>query len=912
MPPPNPVARARSVLAKKPSSRSISPKALSSGAQPLKKPHVSPIIANKSSIIARLKSSVSLESSDDPFKAPRDPSLPPSLQDGNKSDDAIIAGDSATSSGAPKKMDAKKKDPISTSVINKKNDHVLVHEDDQKKEGADVPSGPAQVDLTGSHVDRRKEKKDVSQGKRGNGDAPSVPSAPPPGPSSLDDDDMSHQSSRSSKTHGDPSGNATPHKVLRRAFSTTMLPHAHAPLSMTSSDARMGENGDEPEESLPTVPPTSNPIKHAKAFTPHGALPNGFPEARDLTVDVQANKLPIRGQSRFSRIDLVSNDPPMYLDNIPLPPADLLRSLSPSPQLLLSGDWLPYGGFLRSLSIADVGSLEWTKLIGLVSFLMLPAFSPFTDEGPFLSHNTYVKHLVNMLREAKKQNKTTTVWLAYTSRSNVPGAELATLLDRRIDLIPSLPFLFLSVVCLVIHLGQRHHETLEVIDSPSCHDMPLIIFQLTSAQLPKGHVPKVVEFYPRLYVADPNSDSPLFTPVQSLFQIRLDVPNEITRTIDGADTHWSISGSLPLMLLINGLSPDDSSTILHKLTAPRITKSHWPVAVSSATDGFKVYDFHVPLEVLAKFYEEQMALADMDVHFGLLHSSIKEASVIVTHQPPFRKGAPRRSKMPANEIRTAIEMNPHLKKKLEFVIFLNKYDVLVMVKEDILLQPTIQEIEELGDMLVISAVTHQRVHARDVVRSVEASYALVRFSPAFSVPDVLQSVATFGPVHSHQLFQQAGLLLIRYQANESAYAAFGATLPGPVFITSGSVSMDLTTSLTDRLERLRLAPLPPPQLNESNLAAIPPMSSLNIPDMIRTAPDLSHVFPLPSIQGTDQEDDRMTGQVKRSRGDDGETHSEALSQKPGFRPPPPASIYLHPSYIFAFFRQGSVTMSSTC
>ena len=74
----------------------------------------------------------------------------------------------------------------------------------------------------------------------------------------------------------------------------------------------------------------------------------------------------------------------------------------------------------------------------------------------------------------------------------------------------------------------------------------------------------------------------------------------------------------------------------------------------------------------------------------------------------------------------------------------------------------------------------------------------------------------------------------------------------------------IESKLTDRLERLRLAPLPPPQLNESNLAAIPPMSSLNIPDMIRTAPDLSHVSPVPSIQGTDQEDNRMTGQVKRS------------------------------------------------
>ena len=76
-----------------------------------------------------------------------------------------------------------------------------------------------------------------------------------------------------------------------------------------------------------------------------------------------------------------------------------------------------------------------------------------------------------------------------------------------------------------------------------------------------------------------------------------------------------------------------------------------------------MYDFHVLMDVLAKFYEEQLALADMDIRFGLLHSSIKEASVIVTHQPPLKKGEPRRSKMPANKIRTAIEMNPNLSKE---------------------------------------------------------------------------------------------------------------------------------------------------------------------------------------------------------------------------------------------------------
>ena len=261
-----------------------------------------------------------------------------------------------------------------------------------------------------------------------------------------------------------------------------------------------------------------------------------------------------------------------------------------------------------------------------------------------------------------------------------------------------------------------------------------------------------------------------------------------------------------------------------------------------------------------------MALADMDICFGLLHSSIKEPSVIITHQPPYRKDAPRRSKMPANEIRTAIEMNPHLSKKLEFAVFLNKYDLLVMVKEDILLQPTIQEIEELGDMLVISVVTQQRIHARDVVRSVEPPHALVHFSPAFSLPDVLKSVATFGPFHSDQLFQQAGLLLIRYQANESAYAAYGATLPGPVFVTSGTYELDLVDSISQRLDILRLSTLPQPALNESNLAALSPMSPLDLPNLIGpTRTDDAPKSPAPSMHGLDHDDERMTGQVKGTR-----------------------------------------------
>ena len=359
-----------------------------------------------------------------------------------------------------------------------------------------------------------------------------------------------------------------------------------APFSVaTSASSECGDGRISPVASMSFIPLPSNTIKRTKLSLPHRVLPNWFPEARDSTAEVNANKLAVRAQFRFSRIDLVSSDHSLYLDSTPLPPANLLLPLTPPPQILLSDDRLPYPGLLRTLWVADIHGLDWSKLIGLVSFLLLPASSPFQDEGPFLAHKTYVKNVVNMLREAKKQNKVTRVWLAYMSRSNVADAELPTLLNRRIDLILSLPFLFLLTVCPVIHLAYRHSYSRGIIDSPSPHDIPVIIFQLTSSQIPKGHVPNVVEFYPRTHSDDTCPEKPLFTPTQSIFQIRLDVPTEIIRTIDGQEIKWNITGSLPLMLLINGLSPNDSSTILHNLSAPRITNTHWPVAVSSPPRG---------------------------------------------------------------------------------------------------------------------------------------------------------------------------------------------------------------------------------------------------------------------------------------------------------------------------------------
>ena len=97
-------------------------------------------------------------------------------------------------------------------------------------------------------------------------------------------------------------------------------------------------------------------------------------------------------------------------------------------------------------------------------------------------------------------------------------------------------------------------------------------------------------------------------------------------------------------------------------------------------------------------------------------------------------------------------MNPPLYRKFAFLVLLNEYSLFGMIHEPMLIQPTVQEVENLGDLICVSVHTEQRVFAKEVAKVVEPPFTLVRFSPTFSVKDVLKYAASFGPVQSHQLF----------------------------------------------------------------------------------------------------------------------------------------------------------------
>ena len=423
-------------------------------------------------------------------------------------------------------------------------------------------------------------------------------------------------------------GIRTPKKLVRDAFVTLSKP----PVPLAARPAKLESEPEScfraPAPRLPTLPVhvISDPV-----FRPHKTLPTGFREPRDLCKDVQAGKIPVRRQSRFSMVDVLTPASLAYHDTTPLPPPWLFASLNPVPGILLYGDGLPYKGFFQTLLHCGFGLHGVHQIHRPDNFCHVAVIRPFKDEPPFFSHKTIVRQVVSLLQQAKKQYKTTKVWLAYVTRSNVADSSVATLLDRRIDLIPALSFVYLTVVCPIIHLASRDSTTNTIVENVSPLDQPLILMHLTFNQLPKKHHAETVDFFPRLTPTE--TGDKVYEPHPSLFQLRIDVPNKVVLDVEGTEVVWDITGTLPLMLMLNDLGPDDTSTVLRDMMIQRITKDHWPIPVNPSPDTHKIFCFDVPLDVLSRFYEDQDALGEMRVSMGLLHESVKDNALVITHQP---------------------------------------------------------------------------------------------------------------------------------------------------------------------------------------------------------------------------------------------------------------------------------------
>ena len=136
-------------------------------------------------------------------------------------------------------------------------------------------------------------------------------------------------------------------------------------------------------------------------------------------------------------------------------------------------------------------------------------------------------------------------------------------------------------------------------------------------------------------------------------------------------------------------------------------------------------------------------------------------------------------------------------------------------------------------------------------------------------------------MENNQLSQQAGTVLIRYQGDASAEAAYGATLQGAVYRGSRTSAREAALTLEQRLASLDLASLSSLDLNESNVATIPTaLTQFDIPNF--TPPLTSHQVAstaLSSAPAAGEDDAHMSAYWSQKRARNG--HGDQSFPPPG-------------------------------
>ena len=128
-----------------------------------------------------------------------------------------------------------------------------------------------------------------------------------------------------------------------------------------------------------------------------------------------------------------------------------------------------------------------------------------------------------------------------------------------------------------------------------------------------------------------------------------------------------------------------------------------------------------------------------------------------------------------------------ISKQFEFLVCLNKFDLLALVKDELTLSGLASELDHLSKFQVISALSQERVSPYAQLKAVQPPYVIVRFPPSFSVSQVLR-VVEFGPIDTHQTFPNTCTVLIRYRHAASATFSYGAFMPCNFLFTSESSS----------------------------------------------------------------------------------------------------------------------------
>lgn len=526
-----------------------------------------------------------------------------------------------------------------------------------------------------------------------------------------------------------------------------------------------------------------------------------------------------------------------WFEQRPIPPMSLFSlasELAAHPvQVFFSGDGLPIPSIPAEMEVFDLGNqhqISPSSVTGKHSLIFLPRPLPFEDTPAVYSLRSWTQ-LLRMALQTVSLTSPTHVTLIIGSRFDSPTPTALPILDRRLELDMIRKFLRAIRILPECCLLHRNPQTGEIFSDRLPTPCPLMLFAYSSTMSFCAEV--TCKVWPEASASPDLEPGPEDAALLVLLNVRTPTPppNTPPRALTG----------LRLLMLLNGMSPDDSSTNFRNCSSYRYPPEYVPLIQRACPEGFVIAHYAVPAAIVNQLEEDTPDLAELGIEWGVISEPLA-GSILVTHSPSRLTGGGRPARDASPQVRDSLLLTPSVARLLECTLLWSKWDVWARPRAGVALDVLAAQLHNLDNLSVTDAPQLLRVHGPRGPPLASPPHVLVSYPARLLPRAVLAQLAQLFAVVGHQPTQRRGLLLVETGSEKVASLLYGTVLSTPVgsiTLTSGSDAEDTKWETSLGLERgaswearyplIQATDLPCAPLSAESLLAVHQVSSQSPP-----------------------------------------------------------------------------------
>lgn len=463
---------------------------------------------------------------------------------------------------------------------------------------------------------------------------------------------------------------------------------------------------------------------------------------------------------------------------------------------LFSGDGLPNQNNPPSTKVFHLFNQQQMTvhtLIGKHTLICFPKPLPFSDQEPVFSFRSWCNLFKQALMDPTSKN--TRISLIFTSRYQSPNPKILPLLDRRFELEPLRRFLFKISVLPDLQLDKRNPETGAIEQVRTYRQFPLMLYAFRNAL----HMP-IFEIN-AVWSPSKEMDIPPFSMEEDgeVFHVLVNCENAIALPPDSGRE----MSALRLLMIMNQMDPSETTSQFRGATYLRYPPSPLPQFQRASPDGFSIVHYHVPQKIINFLEEDREDLRGSGISWILLPNDL-QGMYVISHIPKRTTPVKKTTKSQASEIRDAIMAAPSIATLLDFVIILNRWEVLTRPIEGVNIPMLADALRNLENYTLADAQRLQKVYPNSASQVCDPPQVLVFYPLHMSVEYVLRCVSMISSLQYHQDFGNPGVLLVTLQSADHAPLLYGLTIQtgkGSIAFTSGMEEKDAQAESSLGLKR---------------------------------------------------------------------------------------------------------------